>query len=140
MTINSKIFAVISWSSGWVNWCWISMAKCSAPKNGYLREKKIWALYGKMNELVLKEMTLQKVKLGRSSALKNGYLSEKKIWALYRRMTELVLNPKEGWLRIKWISISRCSALKNAHLRQRKIWTIYRWVSWCWVQKKDGAE
>ena len=55
------------------------MAKCSAPKNEHLRGRKICALYGKMNELVLKEMTQQKVKLGRSSALKNGYLSEKKI-------------------------------------------------------------
>ena len=62
-------------TEGWMSCCWVpkrdearwsenSMPRCNALKNGHLPERKGWALYRRVSEVLLspKEMTQDKVK------------------------------------------------------------------------------
>ena len=101
-------------TGGWVSCCWvpnrddagqseISLSICNVLKNGHRPERKGWALYQRVCELLLSPKEgwcrINWNYFAGAQTPESWHLPDRKGWALYPRVSELVLNPKEGWPR-----------------------------------------
>ena len=142
---------------GWVSCCWVPkndhagwnekcMPRCNAVKNGHLPERKGWALYRMVSELLLSpkegwrwmkwklHAEVQRPKKRESFREEELRSSPEGEW--------VVAEPQRGMMQDKVKLVCRCATpwKMDIFLRGRVKLFAGRWVSWCWVSKRDEAE
>ena len=131
-------------TGGWVSCCWVPkrddaawsdncIPRCNAVKNEHLSERKSWALYRRVSELLLSPKEgwrrMKWIVCHDAAPWKTGIFLRSRV-ELFTR----------GWVSCCWVlkrdgagwsenCIPRCNALKNGHLPERKGWSLYRNVS-----------
>ena len=100
-----------------------------------LPERKIWALYRMVSELLLspKEGSCRM----KWTFYEKWYLPERKGWALYLRVSKLLLSLKEGWRRMKWKLYAEVQHLKKRESSWDEGWALYRRMSELMLSPKE---
>ena len=144
-------------TGGWVSFCWVPkrddagwsekcMPRCNALKNGHLPERKGWALYRRVGELLLsskERWRRMKWKLYAEVQRPGKRASswEEELSSLPEG-ERAVAESQGGMTQDEVKNVCRSATLSKTGIFLTGRFELFTggWVSWCWVPKRDDAE